>query len=274
MGKDKISSFFIDLRKVFKITFPILLGYIPLGFGFGFLASQNGISVLVSTLMSVFMYAGAGQYMAVGLLAANATISSIIITEFLLNLRHIVYGLSLISEFSGAKKCKPYLIFALTDETYSVLSTTEVPQNMNKTFFYFGVSFLNQIYWVTGSVAGAVLGKNLQNKTNISFGGIDFALTALFAVLFIERFRKTDKKTFETGGLENQLENQSLQEEKKISKLSKLSDDSFASLIGVLCCVFAVILWRFGIIKNSSNILLLSMTLGFAIILIVKRKSR
>lgn len=268
---EKENSFLTDLRQVIKITFPILLGYIPLGFGFGFLASQNGISVLVSTLMSIFMYAGAGQYMAVGLFAANATVSSIIITEFLLNLRHVVYGLSLISEFSEVKKCKPYLIFALTDETYSVLSTQKVPPNMNKTFFYLGVSFLNQLYWVIGSLCGSILGKILQNKTNINFGGIDFALTALFAVLFIERFRKTDKKTVETSGLENQLDNQSLQEEKK---RSKLSDDSFASLIGVLCCVFAVILWRFGIIKNSSNILLLSMTLGFAIILIVKRKSR
>ena len=135
------------------------------------------------------MYTGAGQYLAVGLFAVNASFSSILITEILLNLRHIVYGLSLIREFDGIGKCKPYLIFALTDETYSVLTNTKCPQNINKKKFYLGVSALNHFYWVTGSLIGAFLGKILQSKTNIDFGGIDFALTALFAVLFIVKCR-------------------------------------------------------------------------------------
>ena len=106
-----------DFKYIFSVTIPILLGYIPLGIGFGLFASQSGIPVFVSTLMSIFMYTGAGQYLAVGLFAVNASFSSILITEILLNLRHIVYGLSLIREFDGIGKCKPYLIFALTDET-------------------------------------------------------------------------------------------------------------------------------------------------------------
>lgn len=178
-----------DFKYIFSVTIPILLGYIPLGIGFGLFASQSGIPVFVSTLMSIFMYTGAGQYLAVGLFAVNASFSSILITEILLNLRHIVYGLSLIREFDGIGKCKPYLIFALTDETYSILTNTKCPQNIDKKKFYLGVSALNHFYWVTGSLTGAFLGKILQSKTNIDFGGIDFALTALFAVLFVERMR-------------------------------------------------------------------------------------
>lgn len=178
-----------DFKYIFSVTIPILLGYIPLGIGFGLFASQSGLPIIVSALMSIFMYTGAGQYLAVGLFAVNASFSSILITEILLNLRHIVYGLSLIREFDGIGKCKPYLIFALTDETYSVLTNTKCPQNINKKKFYFGVSALNHFYWVTGSLIGAFLGKILQSKTNIDFGGIDFALTALFAVLFVERMR-------------------------------------------------------------------------------------
>ena len=187
-----------DFKYIFSVTIPILLGYIPLGIGFGLFASQSGIPVFVSTLMSIFMYTGAGQYLAVGLFAVNASFSSILITEILLNLRHIVYGLSLIREFDGIGKCKPYLIFALTDETYSVLTNTKCPQNINKKKFYLGVSALNHFYWVTGSLIGAFLGKILQSKTNIDFGGIDFALTALFAVLFVERMRNINlsKKKF------------------------------------------------------------------------------
>ena len=93
-----------DFKYIFSVTIPILLGYIPLGIGFGLFASQSGLPFFVSALMSIFMYAGAGQYLAVGLFATNASFSSIIITEILLNLRHIVYGLSLIRESVGNRQ--------------------------------------------------------------------------------------------------------------------------------------------------------------------------
>ena len=223
---------------IFRFTVPILLGYIPLGFGFGLYASQSGLPIFVSTLMSLFIYAGAGQYMAIGLFATGATLSSILITELLLNIRHIVYGISFISEFNECGKFKPYLIFALTDETYSVLTTAHIPENISKTKFYFLVSALNHFYWVLGSFLGAIVGKILQNNTTFDFGGIDFALTALFAVLFIEQIRSTK--------------------------------NYFASIVGVFCTILTVVLWRFGIISSSSNILLFSLILGITIILIFK----
>ena len=271
-----------DFKYIFSVTIPILLGYIPLGIGFGLFASQSGIPVFVSTLMSIFMYTGAGQYLAVGLFAVNASFSSILITEILLNLRHIVYGLSLIREFDGIGKCKPYLIFALTDETYSILTNTKCPQNINKKKFYLGVSALNHFYWVTGSVTGAFLGKILQSKTNIDFGRIDFALTALFAVLFVERMRNInlskkneELKKNETEKADNTKENEFSQnssttyliEENKLIKKNNY-DDIFACIIGLICTIVSVILWRFGIINNSSNILLFSMAAGIIIIII------
>ena len=271
-----------DFKYIFSVTIPILLGYIPLGIGFGLFASQSGLPIIVSALMSIFMYTGAGQYLAVGLFAVNASFSSILITEILLNLRHIVYGLSLIREFDGIGKCKPYLIFALTDETYSVLTNTKCPQNINKKKFYFGVSALNHFYWVTGSLIGAFLGKILQSKTNIDFGGIDFALTALFAVLCDERMRNInvskkneELKKNETEKADNTKENEFSQnssttyliEENKLIKKNNY-DDVFACIIGLICTTVSVILWRFGIINNSSNILLFSMAAGIIIIII------
>ena len=271
-----------DFKYIFSVTIPILLGYIPLGIGFGLFASQSGLPIIVSALMSIFMYTGAGQYLAVGLFAVNASFSSILITEILLNLRHIVYGLSLIREFDGIGKCKPYLIFALTDETYSVLTNTKCPQNINKKKFYLGVSALNHFYWVTGSLIGAFLGKILQRKTNIDFGGIDFALTALFAVLFVERMRNInvskkneELKKNETEKADNTKENEFSQnssttyliEENKLIKKNNY-DDVFACIIGLICTIVSVILWRFGIINNSSNILLFSIVTGVFIIII------
>ena len=271
-----------DFKYIFSVTIPILLGYIPLGIGFGLFASQSGLPIIVSALMSIFMYTGAGQYLAVGLFAVNASFSSILITEILLNLRHIVYGLSLIREFDGIGKCKPYLIFALTDETYSILTNTKCPQNIDKKKFYLGVSALNHFYWVTGSLTGAFLGKILQNKTNIDFGGIDFALTALFAVLFVERMRNInvskkneELKKNETEKADNTKENEFSQnssttyliEENKLIKKNNY-DDIFACIIGLICTTVSVILWRFGIINNSSNILLFSMAAGIITIII------
>ena len=274
-----------ELKYIFSVTIPILLGYIPLGIGFGLFASQSGLPIFISALMSIFMYAGAGQYLAVGLFAANASFSSIIITEILLNLRHIVYGLSLIREFDGIGKCKPYLIFALTDETYSILTNTKCPQNFDKKKFYLGVSALNHFYWVTGSLIGAFLGKILQNRTNIDFGGIDFALTALFAVLFIERMRNKNVSKENVEKVKNKIEKSVNQNEDKINKNDSLNniniiaeneriqkknnhDDIFACIIGLICTVISVVLWRFKIIKNSSNILLFSMAAGIFIIIV------
>lgn len=167
-----------------KTTVPVFLGYIPLGMAFGFLLDGAGYHWIYAFLMSLLVYAGSGQFLAVALLASGAGLTEFVIATLLLNLRHSFYGLSLLEKFSGVGKVKPYLIFALTDETYALLTTTEVPKGGSKSRFYFYIAALDHLYWITGSVLGAVLGSML----NLNLEGMAFVLTALFVVLTIEQY--------------------------------------------------------------------------------------
>lgn len=176
-----------QFRQAARITTPVFFGYIAIGIPFGLMASNAGYPVWLAAAMSVFMYAGAGQYVAIGLFAAGAPLGAIAATELLVNIRHIVYGLSLIEKFKGAGKWRAYLAFALTDETYSLLTSCAVPRNADPGSFYGTIALLDQIYWVAGSVIGAAAGRLIP----FSFEGVDFALTALFTVLLIEQIRKS-----------------------------------------------------------------------------------
>jgi 4-azaleucine resistance transporter AzlC len=167
-----------------KTTVPVFLGYIPLGMAFGFLLDGAGYHWIYAFIMSLLIYAGAGQFLTVALLAAGAGLTEFVIATLLLNLRHAFYGLSLLEKFSGIEKVKPYLIFALTDETYALLTTSEVPEGGSKSRFYFYIAALDHIYWIIGSVIGAVLGSML----NLNLEGMTFVLTSLFVVLTIEQY--------------------------------------------------------------------------------------
>lgn len=176
--------------KALKTTIPVFLGYIPLGMAFGFLLDGAGYHWGYAFLMSLFIYAGSGQFLAVVLLAAGAGLTEFVIATLLLNLRHAFYGLSLLEKFSDVGRFKPYLIFALTDETYALLTTTEVPSGASKSRFYFYIAALDHIYWITGSVLGAVLGSMLD----LNLKGMSFVLTALFVVLTIEQYFSSETR--------------------------------------------------------------------------------
>jgi len=167
-----------------KTTIPVFLGYIPLGMAFGLLLSDAGYHWIYAFLMGLFIYAGSAQFLAVALLAAGAGFADLAVATLLLNLRHSFYGLSMLEKFSDLGKVKPYLIFALTDETYALLTTTEVLQGGSKSRFYFYIAALNHLYWIIGSVLGAVLGSVLD----LNLEGMSFVLTALFVVLTIEQY--------------------------------------------------------------------------------------
>lgn len=167
-----------------KITFPVFLGYIPLGMAFGFLLTGAGYHWSYAFLMSLLVYAGSGQFLAVGLLAVGAGLTEFVIATLLLNFRHAFYGLSLLDKFADIGKVKPYLIFALTDETYALLATTDIPAGSPKSRFYFYVAALDHFYWILGSVLGAILGSLLD----LNLQGMSFVLTALFVVLTIEQY--------------------------------------------------------------------------------------
>lgn len=176
------------LMTVFLDTVPVLTGYIFLGMGFGILlAEQTGKGVGWALFMSVFMFAGSGQYLAVSLIAKGTGLISAALAMFLVNARHIFYGISLIDTYKGAGKKKPYLIFALTDETYSLVTQNQPPEGMARHTYCFLVSLLDHIYWVTGCVLGNLAGHLIP----ISFEGVEFVLTALFVTMFVEQWIST-----------------------------------------------------------------------------------
>lgn len=172
-------------REAFPVTVPVLFGYIAIGIPFGLILVKAGYPWFLAPFMSVLMYAGAGQYIAIGLFAAGVPLGGLLVTMLLVNIRHIVYGLSLIGKFRAVGLWKPYLIFSLTDETYALLTGVEPPANLEPGPFFGSIALLNQLYWVTGSVIGALAGAWLP----VSFAGVDFALTALFMVLLLDRLR-------------------------------------------------------------------------------------
>jgi 4-azaleucine resistance transporter AzlC len=170
-----------------KLTVPVFFGYIAIGIPFGLMIINAGYPFWLAPLMSVVMYAGAGQYMAIGLFAAGASLPAIAVAMLLLNIRHIVYGLSLIGPFKHTGKWLPYLIFALTDETYAIQTSYSPPPGISAGAFYGIIALLDHLYWISGTMIGALAGTLLS----FSFEGVDFALTALFAVLLIEQIKKT-----------------------------------------------------------------------------------
>lgn len=164
-----------------------MAGYLVLGFGFGILLNNRGYSFLWAILMSVTIYAGSMQYVAVDLLSGGASLLSAALVTLLVNARHIFYGISMIENYKNTGAAKPYLIFSLTDETYSLVCSPTLPEGVDRRKYYLTVSFLNQCYWVFGSFLGGLLGSAVSFNTT----GIDFAMTALFVVVFVEQWEKT-----------------------------------------------------------------------------------
>lgn len=171
-------------RKAFPYTIPVLTGYLFIGIAFGVMYAEKGYSFLWAILMSVMVYAGSGQYLAVNFFVPGISFIQVIFLTFMVNVRHVFYGISLLERFNRVGKSRWYMIFALTDETYSLLCTTKVPEGVNESKFLFAISVLDHSYWVLGSAIGAIAGTLLP----ISSEGIDFAMTALFVVIFIEQW--------------------------------------------------------------------------------------
>lgn len=173
------------LRAAFVASIPVMTGYLALGFGFGILLKAAGYGIILAFLMSVFIYAGSMQYIAVSLLSGGVSLLTAALTTLLVNARHLFYGISMFEKYKGTGARKPYLIFALTDETYSLVcgDVPAVPEDQRGNYYFF-VSLLNQLYWITGSVAGAVVGSLVSFNSQ----GIDFVLTALFITIFLEQW--------------------------------------------------------------------------------------
>jgi len=172
------------LSAAFPLTVPVLMGYLAIGMAFGLMLQSIGYGALWAVLMSCVIYAGSGQYLGVSLLAIGASLPQMAFMTFIVNFRHLVYGLSMLEKFRGMGVRKLYMMFSLTDETYALLSSARAPEGVDEHDFYFAVALLDQSYWVLGSLLGSLAGSLLGFDTT----GVDFAMTALFLVIAVEQW--------------------------------------------------------------------------------------
>lgn len=173
-------------KKAFIATIPVMAGYVVLGIGFGIVLRSRGFGLLWAFAMSAGIYAGSMQYVAIDLLSGGASLLTAALTTLAVNARHLFYSISMIDKYKKEKK-KNFLIFTLTDETYSLVCSDAPEKSGNVSAYYFWVSLFDYAYWVTGCVLGSVLGSVIP----ISTEGIDFALTALFLTVFVEQWLST-----------------------------------------------------------------------------------
>lgn len=178
------------LKAAFPHTAPILTGFIFLGMAYGLLMNAKAFSPWLTLAMSALVYAGSMQYVAIPLLAGPFNPLLALLLTLVVNARHLFYGISMLEKMKGAGRFKPYVIFALCDETFSVLLSSEPPTGVDRGLFMFFIAFLNQFYWVTGSILGYMVG----SAAGFEAGGLDFALTALFVVIFLGQWKASSDR--------------------------------------------------------------------------------
>ena len=171
-------------KRAFPYTIPVLTGYVFIGIAFGVMFADKGYSFLWAMFMSLLVYAGSGQYLAVNFFVPGVSFVQVIFLTLMVNIRHVFYGLSLLEKFNNMGQKRWYMIFGLTDETYSLLCTTKTPDGVEEDKFLFAISIMNQSYWIIGSAIGGIAGTLLPFNSE----GIDFAMTALFVVIFVEQW--------------------------------------------------------------------------------------
>ena len=173
------------VRFAFYKTIPVLLGYLFLGLAFGLLLQEAGYSFWWALLSSGIVYAGSIQFVLVEFLSGGTSLLTVAVMTLLINSRHAFYGLSFVEKFRKMKTY-PYMIFSLTDETYSLLCSLKVPEGIDEKKAMFLIALFDQLYWVAGSILGAALGQVLP----FDMTGIDFAMTALFVTIFVDQWRE------------------------------------------------------------------------------------
>ena len=228
---------FKTLTIAFKTTTPVLFGYLAIGIAFGLLLKNAGYTWMVALLMSVVIYAGAAQYLAVNFFTNNVSFIDVATIIFLVNFRHMLYGLSLFDKFNITGCLKPYMIFSLTDETYALLTSIKDPAGINKAKFYFYIAIFNHSYWVIGTLIGAIAGSFVTFNTQ----GLDFALTSLFIVLLLEQFKSHKTKIPFFIGLSC-----------AVLAILLIGTENML-LFSVVLSIIVLLLFKQRIVKNESN---------------------
>ena len=173
------------LKAAFPHTIPIFTGFIFIGIAYGVLMESKGYGFLWSLFFSMVVFAGSSQYVAITFLTSAFNPVYALLMSLMINARHLFYGISLIDKFKDAGKLKPFLIYGMCDETFSVVCSAEPPEDVDKNWFMFFITLLNYSYWALGSMLGGIIGSMVTFNTK----GLDFVLTALFVVIFIGQWK-------------------------------------------------------------------------------------
>lgn len=174
------------LKCAFPHTIPIFAGFCFLGMTYGIYMKVSGFAFWYPMLMSLVIYGGSLEFVAVSMLLAPYAPMQAFLMTLMIQARHLFYGIAMLDKFRGMGWKKPYLIFGMCDETFSINCTAEIPENVDRGWFCFFVTLLNQIYWVLGATAGGLVGGLIRFNTE----GLDFVMTAMFVVIFLEQWRK------------------------------------------------------------------------------------
>lgn len=197
MDKLKRKKFERAFLAAFRYTIPILAGFLVLGMAYGVLMQTKGYGAQWAVLMSAIAFCGSMQFVAITILTTAFDPLQAFLLSFMVNARHLFYGIAMLEKYKGLGKVRGFLIYTLCDETFSINSSTVPPAEIEKKYFYLAISLQNYLYWVLGTLMGCVLGKFITFDTK----GLDFALTALFFVLFLEQMRKRENRIYGLIGL-------------------------------------------------------------------------
>lgn len=185
------------LRAAFPHTIPVFAGYCFLGMSYGILMKTSGFPFWYPMLTSLVIFAGSMEFMTVNLLLGAFDLVQALALTLMINARHLFYGLSMLESYKGLGRKKTYLIFGLTDETFSVNCATEPPADVDRGWFYFFITLLNQCYWVLGATLGGIFGSFIRFNTE----GLDFVMTALFVVILLEHLLTTKDRRNAFSGM-------------------------------------------------------------------------
>ncbi len=183
------------LAAAFPHTIPIMAGFLFMGTAFGVYMNLSGFSPVYGILMSVFVFSGTAQFIGVSLLIGAFDPVGALVLMLMTGARHLFYGLAMLDRYSESGWKKPYLIFAMCDETFSINCTVDPPQTVDRSWFMFFVSLLDQLYWIAGTIIGSLFGSLLPFDAE----GLDFVMTALILVLFLEQLKK--EKNYLSAGI-------------------------------------------------------------------------
>lgn len=175
------------LRRAFLASVPVMAGYLVLGTAYGILLADKGYSLVWGLAQSLLVFAGSMQFVGINLLAGGASLVSAAVMTLLVNARHLFYGFTMLEKYRNTGKMKPYLIFGLTDETFALV-VNDAPAGVDRNLYFFLVTLFDQCWWVTGTLIGCLAGSAMTFNTE----GIDFAMTALFVVIFTEQLLQAD----------------------------------------------------------------------------------